>query len=89
MIVFGIVFVRALAHESDQEVSVDAFIVMQRNEIQIVKPEHRRDHQDHDHTDLPNAFRNIGGNNRGRRRSGRGSLLLSREFLLLPGFLLT
>src|SRR5687767_8348824 len=86
VVVFRIVFVRALAHKLHQKVSINAFVVMQRDEIEIVEPEDRRDEQDRNHTDLPKAFRNIGGNSCGRRGRGR---LVSNRSLLLPRFFLT
>ena len=59
MIVLGIVLITPLTHELDEKVAVDAFVVMQRDEIQIVQPEHCRNQQDGDHADLPDTFGNV------------------------------
>ena len=69
-----------IADEFDEEVSVNAFVVMQRYEIEIVESEGCGDEQDRDHTDLPNAFRDIGGDRCGGR--SRGGPVSNRGLLL-------
>ncbi len=68
VVILGIVFVLSVTNESEEKVSVDAFVVMQRDEVQVVKPEHRRDQHDRDHADQPNVIRNVGAES-GRRWS--------------------
>ena len=43
MIVGGIVAVNSLPHEAHEKIAVDAFIVMQRNKIQVIQSKYSGD----------------------------------------------
>jgi len=59
MIVVRIVGVDSFADEPDEEISIDTFVVMQRNEIQIPQAQHGGDEEDPSHAKSPDAFRNV------------------------------
>ncbi len=59
MIVLWVVGISALTHEPDEKVSVDAFVVMQRYEIEVVQAQHASNKHDRDDADLPRALRNL------------------------------
>lgn len=59
MIVVRIVGVDSFADEPDEEVSIDTFVVMQWNEIQIVETQNGCDEENSSHTKLPDALRNV------------------------------
>jgi hypothetical protein len=70
VIIRRVVGVDALAHESHEEISIDAFIVMQWYEVEIVKAQYSREDEDHQRADPPGAFGNV--------RCGQRRFLLSR-----------
>jgi hypothetical protein len=53
MIIRRIVLVGSLANQPDQKISIDAFVVMQWYEVQIVQAKAGSDQEDNDHTDSP------------------------------------
>ena len=59
MIVVRIVGVDSLADEPDEEVSINSFVVMQWNEIQIVQAQDSGDEENPNHTKFPDTFRNV------------------------------
>src|SRR5690349_7819123 len=79
MIIRGIVRVTGLPDEPYEKVAVDAFVVMQWNEIKTVQPQHCRDQQDRDHGNKPDTLRHV---LKDRRRRWNGALSFSRRSLL-------
>ena len=59
MIVVRIVGVDSFADEPDEKVSIDTFVVMQWNEIQIPQAQDGGDEENPSHTKFPDAFRNV------------------------------
>ena len=59
MVVFRIVPVSSIAHEPDEEVSVNSFVVMQGHEVEIVQAQNGGNYEDPDYTELPDAFRDV------------------------------
>src|SRR5204863_102752 len=59
MIVFRIVLVNSVAYELDQEVSIDSFVVMQRDKREIVQTQHRSNEENRARTDTPDALRHV------------------------------
>ena len=57
MIIRRILLVRSITNESHQKVSVDAFIVMQWHEVQIVKAKAGSDQKNNDDTNAPDVLR--------------------------------
>jgi len=81
MIVFRIVPVHSFAHEPDEKVSVNTFIVMQRYEVKVVKAQNGGNQNDPDHAELPDAFRDVLSRHATLRFIGFGGMSLPSSLL--------
>jgi len=82
MIILRVILVGSLANQSDEEIPVDAFVVMQWHEIQIVQAQAGGDEEDYDDADSPGVLRQTFLARRCFLLETRSNRLFSARFLI-------